>query len=587
MCVHPITLFIAVLLSACTPQENFNHNGESSGGHSGAGESFAAAPVNTPDGKELCVLGVNFQTPLSWEANRLAKAGISKTAKNLNKVTDNNIDDVVLMGAEGLRCHLTPADFTDAKGNLVENLYLDALDYMVYKAGEKGLYVSLALLNHMGQKGDGTPWAGKGAQTWIHDPEVVACTKNYIAQLMDHHNKYNGKCYKDMPNIAYWELINEPLMYSYSEIGATEYSGQYKEWLVSNGKADNSSSYAIFRSSLVKSYIDGMYELLRSKGVSHPVCWGLNWHRYRKDNADIFEGVAASKAEIVAFCNYPGQDYVSQDYWNSRYDFTERSFSDWFNKYYKDVNGYGWAIKEEFSRKSKVAYEFESFFNQSAYMYPVQALYIRALGGQSGSMWTYTFNEIAPYFGGSHFLNLRCTPGKAASFIVAAQIFRHTPLYNTLTVSDEMSGENWRISKLHNAAVYCDSEIYCHSGPTADGWSGINPSTAVKQVRGVGDSPIVKYSGTGIYFLDETQDGLQIQLMPDVEVVGDQFSSPDYKTVVTRLITDRTNSLTVGLEKWKNASCILFDLSDGKKVRIGEVSGTLSLKPGKYLLTLK
>lgn len=580
MSLNLLTAFGAALLMACTPQTNTTKPDPKP-------DTDASSLIKTPDGRELCAFGVNFQTPLSWEANRLAKVGIHKTTEDLNRVTDNNIDDVVLMGAGQLRCHLTPADFTDAKGNLVESVYLDALDYMVFRAGQKGLYVSFAFLNHMGQKGPGSEWTGKGAPTWIHDPEVVSCTRNYIGQLLEHQNKYSGKCYKDMPNLAYWELINEPLMYSYAEIKTTDYYNLFKAWLSENGKADSQANYAEYRTCLVKSYIDGMYDTIRSKGDRHPVCWGLNWHRYRRENADIFAGVAASKAEIVAFCNYPGQDYVSQDYWNNSYNFTDRSFADWFNKYYKDVNGYGWAISKEFSSKAKVAYEFETFFNQAAYVYPIQALYFRALDAQAASMWTYTFNEIAPYFGGSHFLNLRCTPAKAASFIVASQIFRNTSTSHNISVADEMIGDGWCISKSHNAAVYCDSDTYCHSGPTEDGWSGINPSNSVKKVRGIGNSPIVKYTGSGIYFLDETDEGLVIRLMPDVEVLGDQFKGSDYRSVVTKLISDRENQLTIALKKWKDADCTLYDVSGDSKVRLGEVHGTLSLKPGKYLLQLK
>ena len=580
---------LTTALSGCTPQNDFKKPGTPQK-PSDNETTIVTVPVSTLDGKLLNAMGVNFQTPISWEANRLNKVGVSKTAEDLNRVTDNNIDDVILMGAKQLRCHLTPADFTDAEGNLVENLYLDALDYLVFKAGEKGLLVSFAFLNHMGQKGPGSDWAGKGAKTWIHDPQVAACTKNYVTGLLGHRNKYSGEAYKDIRHLSYWELINEPLMYSYSEIKDTEYSALYQSWLKEKGLTDTAANYAAYRTSLVKSYIDSMYDAIRDCGDSHPVCWGLNWHRYRKDNADIFEGVAASKAEIVAFCNYPGQDYVSQDYWNNTYDFTDRSFADWFNKYFADQDGYGWAVSGDFTKKAKIVYEFETFFNQSAYLYPVQALYFRALGAQAANMWTYTFNEIAPYFGGSHFLNLRYTPAKAASFIVAEKIFNSTEMGGAITVEDEMCGSNWCISKSHDAAVYSDSDWYCHSGPTEDGWSSLTPSSEVKHIRGLGNSPIVKYSGNGIYFIDETEEGLQIVLMPDVEVKGDRFTSPDYKTVVTELIQDRPNTLSINLKKWAQKTFELYEVSGDERslVRDGvKVSEGISLKPGKYILKYK
>ena len=543
----------------------------------------------SPEGQALSLWGVNFQTPLSWEANRLAKAGVPVTGDGLNSVTDSNLDDVILMGATLLRCHLTPADFTDAKGNLTDSPFLDALDYLTARADEKGLYVSYALLNHMGQSGPGKAWAGKGAKTWIHDPDVVACTKNYIRQLLEHRNKYNGKKYCEMENLAFWELINEPQMLSYSEIASSAYADGYRQWLKGKGMSDTAASYKAYRSETVRTYIDGMAELIRETGDRHPICWGLNWHRYRNGNEDIFEGVAASRADMVAFCNYPGQDYVEQDYSNYRYDFTGKSFADWFNKYGKQENGYAWTRSKPFAGKAVIAYEFETFFNQSAYLYPIQSLFIKSLRGQAASMWTYTFREIAPNFGGSHFLNLRCTPGKAASFQVARRIFEACPYGQEITVSDEMKDSRWCISKAHDAAVYCDSEYYCHSGETLSGWSGIEPAKTVRHICGLGPSRLVSYSGSGVYFIDETREGLEIRLMPDVEVVGDRFIKGDGKTCVTRLTDQVSHPLDIYLSSWENASATLYQIRSGERHLIAEISGSkgLSLQPGHYILIKK
>ena len=540
----------------------------------------------TPEGKEMSFLGVNFQTPLSWEANRLSKVGVKKTAEALNAVTDNNIADIIRMGATEIRCHLTPADFTDSEGNLTQTAYLDALDYLVYKAEQNGLYVSFAFLNDMKQSGPGKEWTSKGAETWIHDQKVVEATRNYIRQLVTRVNKYSGKAYKDTKCIAYWELINEPDMYSYSEIGTSGYADDYKAWLASKIMTDTAANYALYRTWKVQDYIDSMVDLLRTAGDNHPVCWGLNWHRYRKNNADIFAGVAASKADVVAFCNYPGQDYVTQDYWNNSYDFTTRSFASWFNEQYSSANGYGWTLSEEFSGKAKVAYEFETFFNQSAYVYPIQADYFKALGAQGGSMWTYTFAEIAEYFGGSHFLNLRCTPGKAASFLVASYVIKSEKRGHSIKVEDEMSGSNWATSLSHNAAVYCDSERYINSGPVPDSWNPVPPANTVKHVAGCGSSPLVKYSGTGMYFIDETSEGLVIELMPDVEVVGDQFKGSSYTSKVTVLDSSKENDLSIDLKNWKSKSAKLYKLTVTGTEEVGQISGTSSLKlaPGKYLV---
>lgn len=155
-----------------------------------------------------------------------------------------------------------------------------------------------------------------------------------------------------------------------------------------------------------------MYDVIREAGAQQPVVWSHNWHRYRNGNPDIFKGALASKAEAVACCNYPGQDLVPQNYWSNPKDLTSQDYSGWFNQYFDDVNGYGWMTLPEYAGKAKTVYEFETFFNQSAYLYPIQAQYFRALGVQCASMWTYTMQEYAPYHCGSHFLSLTCTPKK-------------------------------------------------------------------------------------------------------------------------------------------------------------------------------
>lgn len=541
-----------------------------------------------PDGTEVRLWGVNFQTPLSWEYGRLKNVGIAKTAAGLNEVALNNIEDLKMMGVNHLRCHLTPADLTDGSGNLIENsVYLDALDYMIAAAEERGIYVTFAFLNHMGQYGTGGDWIGKDRSTWIQDPEIVECSKRYIRQLVNHVNRYNGKAYKDTECIAYWELINEPSMFSYSSITSSSCVSEYRNWLSANGKSDSSDSYAEYRTYTVREYIDGMISLLRNEGDQHLVCWGLNWHRYRRDNQDIFAGVSESKADLVAFCNYPGQDLVNQSYWDYTYNLSGTDFSSWFSDNRSNEDGYGWALTDAFSKKGKVVYEFETFFNQSAYLYPVQASYFRSFGIQSASMWTYTFNEIAPYFGGSHFLNIRYTPAKAAAFLVAQQIFRNEPhLSDFSSTPNEQNGGNYAISKSRNGAVWSSSDTFCHSCAISDSWNPVPPSEDVKHIAGYGSSPFVEYSGSGVYFIDEAGGDLIINLLPDVKVVGDIYSGASYGKEKTVLDVSTKNTLSIKLASWKNTPVTLYKVdSSGGKKSMGRMNNLSNMKltPGKYI----
>ena len=541
-----------------------------------------------PDGSEARLWGVNFQTPITWEYNRLKQVGVSKTASGLNTVAENNLNDLKMMGVNHLRCHLAPSDLTDATGNLAEHsVFLDALDYMIAGAEARGMYVSFALINTMGQTGTGGVWVGEDRSAWVHNPETIECSRRYVSQLVKHVNKYNGKAYKDTECIAFWELINEPSMYSRSEIKSKACVSVYNDWLSANGKTDSDDAYAEFRTYTVKTYINDMMVLLEEAGDQHLVCWGLNWHRYMRGNQDIFDGVSASDADLVAFCNYPGQDLAGQNYWERRYDFTTNDFSSWFKDYRNDETGYGWALTDKFASKGKVVYEFETFFNQSAYMYPIQATYFRSFGVQSASMWTYTFNEIAQYVGGSHYLNVRTTPGKMAAFLVAQQIFRNEDHLTGFSSSpNEQTGANYAISKARNGAVWSSADTFIHSCEINDGWNPLPPAETVKHIVGYKSSPLVSYTGTGLYFIDDEGDELKITLLPNVEVKGDIFTGATYGKEKTKLDTATKNEITINLADWKDAPLTLYKIGeDGSEKSMGSMTGlaTLKLLPGKYI----
>jgi endo-1,4-beta-mannosidase len=80
----------------------------------------------------------------------MRSAGLAKDAVLWKKMTDKSLDELELMGSNYIRVHLTPADFTDANGNLVQTIYLDLLDYMTAEAAKRGMYTSICFLNHMG-----------------------------------------------------------------------------------------------------------------------------------------------------------------------------------------------------------------------------------------------------------------------------------------------------------------------------------------------------------------------------------------------------------------------------------------------------
>lgn len=542
----------------------------------------------TPDGKELALWGVNYQSSLSWEFGRLKNHGVEETIESLNKSTDLNLAELAQMGVGIVRCHLTPADFTDENGNIVESPYIANLDYLVSKAAEMGIYVHIAFINHMGggyiqnsmlQKRD--------RREWIHDAALVEKCKNYISQLINRENIYNGIMYKDEPGIAMWEIINEPSVYSYEAIKTTSYYVDFKKWIEPKGLGDNFTSYTTYRMILVRDYINSMYDLIRSNGDVHPVVWSLNWHRYRNGNIDLFDAATSSKVEAVAFCNYPGQDNVGENYGRNPKDLTNIDFAPWFAEQYRELNGYRWALTPDFINKAKVVYEFETFFNQSNYLYPIQALFFRSLGVQNATMWTYTPTEVAPYVGGSHYLNLLTTPAKVASFMIANEIFKSTPLYTEFDLQsiNEQIGSNYAISKSRDISIFSDNNKLIYTRDITN-WRPLEINPQVKTIIGRESSPLVSYNGSGLYFITVKDKELSIIVNPNSTWKSNPAFVNLFNNTLNTDLDHSANSMSIYLEGWEKGGTLYKINSKGDRKRVKKLSSLfdLSLTPGRYVV---
>lgn len=548
----------------------------------------ANARFYTPDGKELALWGVNFQSSLSWEFGRLKNHGVEETTESLNRCTDVNLAELVQMATGIVRCHLTPADFTDENGNIVESPYIANLDYLVSQAAKMGIYVHIALINHMGGGYiQNSMLQRRNRRDWIHDPVLVEKCKTYITQLLNRVNTYNGIKYKDNPAIAMWEIINEPSAYSYDAIKTSAFYEDFKKWIEQKGLEDNSTSYAAYRMILVRDYINSMYDLIRSQGDVHPVVWSLNWHRYRNGNIDLFDAAVSSKVEAVAFCNYPGQDNVGENYGRNPKDLTEIDFAPWFAEQYREVNGYRWALTPDFMKKAKIVYEFETFFNQSSYLYPIQALFFRSLGVQDATMWTYTPAEVASYVGGSHYLSLLCTPGKTASYMIANEIFKSTPLYNVFDTQNinEQVGSNYAISKSRDLSIFSDKDKLIYSRDIT-GWCPLEIHPQVKIIIGRESSSLVSYSGSGLYFITVNDKELSIVVNPNIIWKINPAFVNLFNTTLNTELDYSAHSMSINLTDWEKGGTLYKIDSKGARKRVAKMSSLadISLTPGRYIV---
>ena len=541
-----------------------------------------------PSGKELCLWGVNFQPSLSWEYNsRLKPAGISLDLDEMKRITDNSFDEIQRMGANMIRCHITPADFTDDNGNLVETIYLELLDYVVSEAAKRNIYVYLTFINHMGSGyTNNSMMYNLKYQDWIYNKDVVRKTSNYIRQLLDRENIYSGTKYSLTKTIALWEIINEPRYYSYDKLIKTDYYADFKKYCQKNNCEDNEKNYLGFRKELVLSYINGMYDVIRKTGAKQPIVWNCNWHKMRVGLEDVFDAISDSKVEVVSFCNYPGQDVCKNPYYDNPQDLTNYDFSQYFSNCYNNFDWYGWTKSLAFKEKAKVVYEYEAFYSQSQYVYPAQAHLFRSLGVQAAAMWTYSLSGSSQYINGSHNLSITCTPAKAAAFLVAKEIFSSLPLYANydLKKPSEERTDNYIIPYNRNLGVYSSMEKLCytHSIDTLD----ILQSREVKEIHGIGSSKVAQYDGLGLYNVFIFSDKIYFTIEPDAFWVKQPWMQDKCKSIVTLLDYQSTHHLSLDLSDFSSNKFIIYKLINKKKKKIAILNSlkNITVNAGYYTI---
>jgi hypothetical protein len=554
------------------------------------------------NGEELALWGVNLQPCLSWEYNSLFKlVGLPETAEVLKEATDDALDEIEKMRMDVIRAHLVPSDFCDNDGNLVDTIYLDLLDYMVAEAAKRGMYVYLSFLNpHMSYDIDVEDPSQHSpsvvADTFINefekedlvfDPEFTAKSQNYVTQLLNRTNPYTGKTYKNTPEIALWEVVNEPQYYSYQQLKETRHYTVFKNWATENNLQDNEESFFKFRYDRTLNYINTMYDTIRATGAVQPIVWNCNWHRFITGRRDVFDAIAKSKVEVVSFCNYPGQSILKKPYTKNPEDLSRHDFASFLRDSYTQEDWYDWALTPEFMKKAKVVYEFETFYNYSSYLYPAQAEFFRAMGVQSATMWHYSMPAYAAYRNGSHHLSLTSTPGKAMAYAIAGETFRNTPLYHDYDVESptEKTGENVMFSYTNDISLYSDAESYLNAGPISDEQLP-KPHQSVKHITGLGSSPLVNYSGTGVYSVDVSEDSIAISIEPNATHLKPLWGKDFLVDIVTELDYETSQSMELKLQGWNAENTKLYRLEEGSKQATPLIDGQLKFNatPGDYLL---
>ena len=115
----------------------------------------------------------------------------------------------------------------------------------------------------------------------------------------------------------------------------------------------------------------------------------------------------------------------------------------------------------------------------------------------------------------THFLNLAYTPHKAISMKIAAEAARSLKRgesYGSYP-QDTLFGDGFRVSYTEDLSELNNGKKFYYSNHT-----NTQPKDASQlvSIAGCGSSPIIRYEGTGTYFMDCLEPGVwRLEVMPD------------------------------------------------------------------------
>jgi hypothetical protein len=485
----------------------------------------------TATGKEAQFFGVNYTVPFAYGYRSHKALGIDP-----EKAIDADVYHMARLGFDAFRVHVWDTEIADSAGNLLQNEHLRLFDYLLYKLKQRGIKILITPLAFWGN-GYPEPDRNTGSFSSIWNKQQVVTTEaaikaqeTYLQQFFRHVNPYTKTTYGADADVIAMEINNEP-HHSGPQQGATD-------------------------------YVASMAAAVRSTGWTKPVFYNIS------ESPKYAGAVVKAAVDGHSFQWYPTGLVANRT--------LQGNYLPHVDRYHIPFD-----TIPAFARRAKMVYEFDAGDVIGSYMYPAMARAFRGAGFQWATQFAYdplyTAHANTEYQ--THYVNIAYTPGKAISLMIAGHAFRNLPRnrsYGTYP-ADTVFGA-FRVSYAQDLSEMNTAERFLYSNNTNT--QPVNRS-ALRQVAGVGNSPVVQYNGTGAYFLDKVKDGVwRLEVLPDVFQVGDPFAKASpHKTVRRLFLMDRTIKLQLpGLEGG-------FDVvgANGDKTK-GSAEG-FAVSPGIYFLT--
>ncbi|MEO6456214.1 MAG: membrane or secreted protein, partial [Ginsengibacter sp.] len=443
------------------------------------------------------------------------------------------------LGLDAFRVHVWDTEISDSLGNLLENDHLRLFDFLLAELKKRNIKIVITPIAFWGngypERDERTPGFSRvfGRSRLTTNDTAIKAQENYLQQFFKHKNHYTNLSYVDDPDVIIVELNNEP-----SHRGAK--SG-------------------------ITNYINRLAAAVRSVGWTKPLYYNIAQSPYYAD------AVAKANIDGVSFQWYPTGLVANQE--------VKGNFLPNVDQYTIPFD-----TIPEYRNKSRMVYEFDAADMLQSYMYPAVARSFREAGFQWVTQFAY--DPMALAYANTeyqtHYLNLAYTPSKAISLLIASRVFHKVPrLKRYGSYPADTLFDVFRVSYKNSLSEMNSDEEFYYSNSTVT--KPINIAK-LKNIAGAGSSPVVKYEGSGAYFLDKIEDGVwRLEVMPDVIHIHDPFERTSPKKEVTH-IQSQANLIQIMLPDFDSEFNIKA-LNAGNTYAITPSADSFKIKPGTYLLT--
>lgn len=491
----------------------------------------------TKDKSEATFFGVNYTVPFAYGYRSHKALGV-----DLEAAIDKDVYHMARLGLDAFRVHVWDTEITDTAGNLIANEHLRLFDYLVAKLKERKIKILITPIAFWGtgypEPDPKTPgFSGKyGKSKALVNDTAIAAQENYLKQFFQHVNPYTKLTYGNDVDVIAMEINNEP-----------HHSGPKNK---------------------VTEYVNRMVAAVKSTGWTKPVFYNIS------ESPGYADAVAKANIDGVSFQWYPTGLVANRTLQGN---------------YLQNVDEYKIPFGDTiplYRNKARMVYEFDAGDVLQSNMYPAMARSFRTAGFQWATQFAY--DPMATAYGNTeyqtHYVNLAYTPSKAISLMIASEVFHKVPRLKSYgAYPADSSFESFRVSYKNDLSEMNSEDKFYYSNTTST--QPKNTST-LKHIAGVGSSSMIKYNGSGAYFLDKLGDGVwRLEVMPDAVFISDPFARASPKKEVAKIVW-QVNQMQIDIANLgKNFSITGMNL--GNNTAAVANGKTISIAPGTYELRIQ